>query len=115
MPKYLVQVSYTLEGLRGLIHDSATHRAAVGKTAVESLGGKIEETYWAFGDYDLIAIADFPDNATAAAFCMQLTASGALTTKTTPLMTAAEVDKAIRKKVAYTPPGTMGGKGGRKK
>lgn len=113
MPKYLVQVSYTLEGLRGLINDTATHRAAVGKAAVESLGGKMEETYWAFGEYDLVAVADFPDNVAASAFGMQLTAAGAVRTRTTPLMTAAEVDRAIKKHVKYTPPGA--GKGGRKK
>jgi uncharacterized protein with GYD domain len=105
MPKYLVQVSYTLEGLRGLINDTATHRAQVGKIAAQSVGGDIEETYWAFGDYDLVVIADFPDNVSASAFGMQLTAAGAVRTKTTPLMTAAEVDRAIRKRVKYTPPG----------
>lgn len=110
MPKYLIQVSYTLDGLRGLINDTATHRAAVGKAAVESLGGTLEETYWAFGEYDLVAIADFPDNVTASAFGMQLSAAGAVKTRTTPLMTAAEVDRAIKKRVKYSPPGDGKGK-----
>jgi uncharacterized protein with GYD domain len=113
MPKYLVQVSYTLEGLRGLVHDSATHRAKVGEAAAESLGGRLEAAYWAFGEHDLVAIAEFPDNSAAAAFGLELSASGALKTCTTPLLTAAEVDKAIKKRVDYTPPGTMTGKGGK--
>jgi len=110
MPKYLVQMSYTMDGLKGLIHDSATHRAQVGRAAVESVGGKLEETYWAFGEYDVVAIADFPDNSAASAFGMMLSASGALRTRTTPLLTAAEVDRAIKKHVTYTPPGAKGGK-----
>ena len=104
MPKFMLQVSYTMEGLRGLIHDTAAHRAKVAEAAVKSVGGKMETMYWAFGEYDIVAIADLPDNAAASAIGMDLGASGAVRTRTTPLLTAAEVDRAIKKHVTYTPP-----------
>ena len=44
-------------------------REAVIKFA-ESAGGKIDAFYFAFGQYDAVAIADYPDNVSAvAALC----------------------------------------------
>jgi uncharacterized protein with GYD domain len=105
MPKYLVQASYTADGLKGLSKDKASgRRAAVTKT-VEGIGGKIESFYYAFGEDDSVAIMDFPDNATAAAFAVSVSAAGLARVRTTPLLTVEEADQAIGKSVAYRPPG----------
>jgi uncharacterized protein with GYD domain len=45
MPKYLVQASYTGEGLKGLQKDKATGRKDAVTKAVEGLGGKLECIY----------------------------------------------------------------------
>ena len=45
MPKYLVQASYTGEGLTGLQKDKATGRKDAVTKAVEGLGGKLECIY----------------------------------------------------------------------
>ena len=58
MPKYLVEGSYTDEGLKGLIKDKASGRAAAIQKAAQSLGGKMAEIYYTFGDTDLIVILD---------------------------------------------------------
>ena len=67
MPKYLVQASYTAEGIQGLLKDGASGRKAAVQSTVKALGGKVEAFYYAFGKDDAVIILDLPDNVTAAA------------------------------------------------
>jgi uncharacterized protein with GYD domain len=68
------------------------------RPVVEKLGGKIEHAYFAFGDYDLVAIVDMPSNVEAAAFSLAAAAGGAIRSiKTTPLLTTAEGIAAMKK------------------
>jgi uncharacterized protein with GYD domain len=105
MPKYLLQGSYTAEGSKGLLKDGGSKRRAAAKTLVESLGGKIECLYFAFGETDVLAIVDMPDSASAAAASLTIGASGGLTGKLTVLLTPEELDQAAKKSATYTPPG----------
>lgn len=105
MPKYLLQVSYTVEGAKGLQKDGGTKRRNAARGLVESLGGKLETFYFAFGDCDVVAIADMPDGVSAAAASVALATSGAVSNKTTVLLTAEEMDQAVTKSASYTPPG----------
>jgi len=67
MPKYLIQASYTAEGVQGLLKDGGSKRRAAAEQAIKGLGGRLEAFYFAFGDTDVFAIADAPDNMSAAA------------------------------------------------
>jgi uncharacterized protein with GYD domain len=67
-------------------------------------GGKVECFYYAFGE-DVVGIADFPDNVTAASLSLAVSASGLVRTRTTPLMTVEEVDRALAKSLNYRAPG----------
>ena len=106
MPKYLIQASYTPEGLQGLARDSASGRRADVQSAVKELGGSVEAFYYAFGADDVIIILDLPDIVTAAAVALTTSASGAVRVRTTPLLTVEEVDKALEVKMQYRAPGT---------
>lgn len=105
MAKYLLQASYTAEGAKGLLKDGGSKRRAAAKTLVESVGGKIECMYFAFGKTDVVAIVDMPDSASAAAASLAIGASGGLTSKMTVLLTPEEIDQAAKKSIKYTPPG----------
>jgi uncharacterized protein with GYD domain len=105
MPKYLLNASYTAEGAKGLMKDGGTKRANAARAAIEGLGGKIDAIYFAFGDTDVVAIVDLPDNASAAAASLTVSGSGAISTKLTVLLTPEEIDQASKKSVPYTPPG----------
>ena len=105
MPKYLLQVNYTTEGARGLVKDGGSARRAAAQKVAESLGGRIESMYFAFGDTDAYVIAEMPDNASVAAITLTLAASGGATARTTVLMTPEEMDQATRKSPVYRPPG----------
>ena len=105
MPKYLLRASYTAEGIKGLMKDGGTKRHAAARRLVESLGGKLEALYYAFGETDVMAIVDMPDNASAAAASLTIGGTGALTGNITVLLTHEDIDKAVKKSGSYTPPG----------
>jgi len=105
MPKYLVSVTYSAEGAKGVRQDGGTKRREVATHAVESVGGKIEAFYFSFGEQDAIIIADLPDAASAAAVSLAVTSTGAARLTATPLITAEEMDHAAGKKTAYRAPG----------
>jgi uncharacterized protein with GYD domain len=105
MPRYLIEASYTLEGVKGLAKEGGSKRREAADTAIRGLGGKLEAFYYAFGDPDAVLIADLPDNASAAAASLVINASGAVTVKTVVLMTPEEMDTAVKKQVNYRAPG----------
>ena len=105
MPKFLVEATYTAEGLRGLIKEGAASRKAAVTQAVKKLGGKAEGIYWCLGDKDAVMVVDMPDAASAAAVSLAVSASGLVRAKTTVLLTAEETDEVLAKQVTYRAPG----------
>jgi uncharacterized protein with GYD domain len=105
MPKYLVQASYVGEGLKGLLKEGGSSRRATVENVIKGMGGTLESFYFAFGEDDVLGIADLPDNEAAAAFSLAVNASGAIKARTTVLMTPEEVDDAAKRTVNYRPPG----------
>ena len=104
MPKYLTMVSYTPEGIKGLVKEGGTARRAAVEKMLENLGGRLEGFYFAFGENDAYVISEGPDNATAAAISLAIT-TGAIRTKTIVLLTPEEVDEAVKIPVDYHPSG----------
>jgi uncharacterized protein with GYD domain len=108
MPKYLVEGRYTTDGLTGLAREGVLRRRADIAKMIESAGGKLEALYFTFGDADFYIIADVPDNISAAAVSVVANQSGfVVTSKIIVLMTADEMDQAIKKAmtVEFLPPG----------
>jgi uncharacterized protein with GYD domain len=104
MPKYLTMVSYTPEGIKGLVKEGGTARRVAVEKILQKLGGRLEGFYFAFGDNDAYVISEGPDNATAAAISLAVT-TGAIRTKTIVLLTPEEVDLAVKKGADYSPSG----------
>jgi len=105
MPKYLLEISYTAEGAKGVLKDGGTKRQEAARASIQSVGGTLEAMYFAFGDADVICIVDMPDAASMAAASLYLSASGAVTGRSRALITAGEIDAASKKSPSYTPPG----------
>ena len=105
MPRYLFQASYTADGAKGLLKDGGSKRRAMVDEIVKSLGGKVEAFYYAFGDCDAIGIVELPDAASIVALSLAVNASGAVSLKTTVLLTPDEIDQAAKKTVRYRAPG----------
>jgi uncharacterized protein with GYD domain len=105
MPRYLVQGSFSTEGAQGLLKEGGTSRRDTIATMIAGVGGTLEAFYFAFGSADVLVLAELPDNATAAAVGLAISASGAVSTNTIVLLTPEEVDEATKKNVGYRPPG----------
>lgn len=104
MPKYLWEVSYTQQGIKGLLKQGGSKRRAMIEKAVKAVGGKLETFYYAFGENDVYAIVDLPNAETAAAFSLVVTAAGTASAKTVALLTPEQIDVAAKKKIVYKPP-----------
>lgn len=97
MPAYLIQASYNPEGWAALVRNPQDRIEAI-RPAIEGLGGSVVQGWLAFGEHDIVAIVELPDNVAAAATSMAFSAGGAVkAVKTTPLMSMAEAVQAMEK------------------
>ena len=105
MAKYLIIGSYTAKGAKGLLKEGGTARRKAAKQVVESVGGKVEAFYLAFGKDDFYVLADFPDHAAVGAASLAVGGSGAASVRTVVLITPEEADAAAKLSPQYRPPG----------
>ncbi len=80
MSAYIMLFNYTDQGLRNI--KKSPGRLDAARTVAEELGGKLGDLYLTMGAYDLVAISEFPDDATAATFALRLGAVGNVRTTT---------------------------------
>jgi len=106
MAKFLIEASYTLEGVRGVQSAGGSSRRDAVARVAESVGGTMESFHFGFGDRDAYVICDLPDNEAAAAVAITVNASGGATVRTIALLTPEEVDAAAQRSVDYRPPGS---------
>ncbi len=108
MAQYLLEVAYTPESWAKQVRDQGNVLDRI-QPLLDGCGGRVDSLFYAFGDYDLVAIADFPSPEEAAAFSLAATAGGAIKSfKTTPLLTVeqglAAMTRADEAGKAYRPP-----------
>ena len=80
MPKYVTLYNWTDQGVANAKDTVNRYQAA--KQLVESKGGKIETILWTVGPYDLVTVADFPDDETGTAVALLLASTGNLRSTT---------------------------------
>ena len=108
MTRYMIQASYNNQGVVDLVKNPQD-RSAVIRPLIEGMGGKMHSFDYCFGEYDVLVIAELPDNVSMAALAMAISAGGAVGgLKTTVLLSMDEAVEAMRKagSVAYRPPGS---------
>jgi uncharacterized protein with GYD domain len=108
MPHYLMQWAFKDPQIKAM-KDHPQDREPEARKVIEGCGGKLHSYFFAFGKYDGIAICEFPDNESATACAMTVTATGAFSKwETRVLMTSQEARRAMEKankaKTGYKPP-----------
>ena len=108
MPIYMYQGTYSKDSISALVENPQNRTAAV-SSVVEANGGKLIGCWMAFGEYDLIAIADMPDDEAMAGVSLAVSAVGtALSSKTTKLLTMDQAVEAMKNAQgvvkSYSPP-----------
>jgi uncharacterized protein with GYD domain len=107
MAKYLMQFTYTNDAMGELVK-RPEDRGAMISALFDRLGGKIEVFYHCLGEYDVVYIAEFPDNETLAAFKMAVRSTGVEKDhKITPLLSREEAVRALTRAggAGYRAPG----------
>lgn len=106
MATYLYQCAYTPEAWAKMAQNPQDRIEAV-RPVIEAAGGKVIGGWFAFGEYDVVAIFEMPDNVSVASVAVAFAAGGALrAAKTTPLLTTAEAMEVMAGagKLTYKPP-----------
>jgi uncharacterized protein with GYD domain len=106
MSKFLFEASYTTDGIKGVQSAGGSSRRDAVAQVAESVGGKLESFYFAFGERDAYVVVELPDNESAAAVALTVNAAGGATVRTVVLLTPDEVDDAAKRSVDYKPPGS---------
>jgi uncharacterized protein with GYD domain len=92
MAQFLFQVAYTSDSWATQVREHGNVLERI-QPLLDGCQGSVTGCFYAFGDYDLVLLADFPGAEEAAAFSLAATAGGSVKSiKTTPLLT---VDQGI--------------------
>ena len=78
MPIYVSLLNWTDEGVRAV--KETRDRANAARDLAEKIGGRLKDLYWTIGPYDVVTIAEFPDDETATAFLYAIAGNGAVRT-----------------------------------
>ncbi|SIT37114.1 putative GYD family protein [Paraburkholderia piptadeniae] len=85
MPFYLHQWRYKDAQIRSMLLEPED-RAEVIRAATEAFGGTLHHFFYSFGEYDGVAISEYPDNETALASLMSIFAQGRISEVHTTLL-----------------------------
>ena len=95
MPMYVSLVKFTQQGL-STMKDKGVERAEVVKKNAQTLGGKLIQAYYCLGEFDVVAIWEFPDNKTAMKASVLNASLGHIQITTMPAVTRDEWKKLIQ-------------------
>lgn len=105
MARFMFKLSYSKDGMQGVMKEGAVNRRTFIEKMAGEMGGSITSFDFAFGDTDLYAIAEMPDQIAAAAVATAVGASGTGSIETVVLLSAEDIDRAIDKHAPYRAPG----------
>lgn len=105
MPKYLIQGSYTEQGVKGVLKEGGSKRKEAVEQMMKAMGGRVEALYYAFGSDDFVIIVDAPSQVDFIAAGLIANSSGMLNVRTTVLIAPEEIDEAVKRTVKFRPPG----------
>ena len=93
MPTYIALYKYTQQGIKNIKHSPS--RLDKARKAIEGSGGKLKDFYLTMGRYDIVAVAEWPDDATAAKFMLAQCSEGNVTSETLKAFSEVEFRKIV--------------------
>ena len=93
MATFITTIKFTEKGIQGI--QESPKRAAAFKAAAKKMGVKVTEIYWTLGYFDGVVIFDAPDDETATAAMLHLSAQGNVHTTTARAFDAGEIEKVV--------------------
>jgi len=80
MSTYLVLLNWTAQGIANIAESPGRLDAA--RSAFAAAGGRLADFYMTMGEYDAVAVAEAPDDATMAAILLAIARQGNIRTTT---------------------------------
>lgn len=106
MPTYVSLVKFTEQGITSMKEQGIARSDAVQRN-IESLGGRLVDAYYCLGEYDVVAVLEFPDNRAAMKAAVLNASLGHIKITTMPAVPRAEWRKLLQEVFS------KGGKGGK--
>ena len=94
MPTYISLIQYTQQGMQKIKESPA--RLDHARKGYEAAGGKIKDFYLVMGEYDIVIIADLPNDEAVAKLALTLGSAGNIRTQTSRAFTEAEYRKIVQ-------------------
>jgi uncharacterized protein with GYD domain len=95
MATYVSLVNFTEKGVREIA--DTVKRSDAFKKLAKKVGATVKELVWTQGKYDIVAIIEAPDDATASALFLSVARLGNIRSQTLRAFTAAEMEKVLEK------------------
>ena len=95
MPSYISLLSWTEDGIKN--YKDTLDRAQAASDVASSMGGSIRDIYWTLGAYDVVVVADFPDDESATAFLLKVGSRGAVRSTSMRAFSRAEMSSILEK------------------
>ncbi|HVN34543.1 MAG TPA: GYD domain-containing protein [Casimicrobiaceae bacterium] len=94
MATYIAVINFTEQGIRS-VKESPTRLGAAAKLA-ESMGVRVKQAFWTFGQYDMVVISEGSDEAVAA-WMYKVGSMGNIRSTTLRAFTADEMQQIVAK------------------
>ena len=91
MATHIVLINYTDQGIRNVKQIPKMRKAAF--SAAEKLGIKVKEAYMTMGAFDVVLIADAPNDKAMTAWALSVGSKGNIRTQTLRVFSAGEIGK----------------------
>ena len=73
MAHYMIEFKYGIDNIKGLVREAQDNRI---RQSLKSFNGKLHSFFYAYGEYDGVLIAEFPDSESCTAFLLMVTSKG---------------------------------------
>ena len=94
MATFVSLVNWTDQGIKH--YRDTLRRAEDYRGLVDKHGGQVHQLVWTLGEYDVVAVTEFPDDETATAVALQTGALGNIRTTTMKAFDAAQMRAIIQ-------------------
>jgi uncharacterized protein with GYD domain len=94
MARFISLINWTDQGAKDAA--GTVERADAAKKVAADMGGSLE-VYWTMGQYDIVAISEFPDDETAVGFLAKISTLGNIRTATMRAFDSSEVNAIMAK------------------
>ena len=95
MATYITLINFTDQGIRTIKQSPERRKAAI--ATAEKLGIKVKEAYLTMGAYDVVIVADAPNDEAMTTWALSVGSKGNIRTQTMRAYSADEMDKIFAK------------------